>query len=66
MHEAFWNGLFDVCWEEAPLGPEAIRLVQRLRERAMPSGRAGITGTPSFTSAGTARRAGKRPWLEDL
>ena len=32
MHEAFWNGLFDVCWEEAPLrtgghsaGPEAAR-----------------------------------------
>ncbi len=33
MHEAFWNGLFDVRWEEAPLGPEAIRLVRRLRER---------------------------------
>ena len=24
MHEAFWNGLFDVRWEEAPLGPEAV------------------------------------------
>ena len=33
MHEAFWNGLFDVRWEDAPLGPEAIRLVRRLRER---------------------------------
>jgi hypothetical protein len=33
MHEAFWNGLFDVRWKEASLGPEAIRLVQRLRER---------------------------------
>ena len=33
MHEAFWNGLFDVRWEEALLGPEAIRLVRRLRER---------------------------------
>lgn len=33
MHEAFWNGLFDVRWEEAPLGPEAIRLTVRLRER---------------------------------
>ena len=33
MHEAFWNGLFDVRWEETPLGPEAIRLVLRLRER---------------------------------
>jgi hypothetical protein len=33
MHEAFWNGLSGVRWEEAPLGPEAIRLVQRLRER---------------------------------
>ena len=31
MHEAFWNGLFDVRWEEAPLGPEAIRLVLGLR-----------------------------------
>lgn len=31
MHEAFWNGLFDVRWEGAPLGPEAIRLVLRLR-----------------------------------
>ena len=34
MHEAFWNGLFDVCWEEAPLGPEAIRLIRRLRAQA--------------------------------
>jgi len=33
MHEAFWNGLSGVRWEEAPLGPEAIRLIQRLRER---------------------------------
>jgi len=33
MHEAFRNGLFDVRGEEAPLGPEAIRLVQGLRER---------------------------------
>jgi len=32
MHEAFWNGLFDVRWEEAPLGAEAIRLTVRLRE----------------------------------
>src|SRR5258708_35679895 len=40
MHEAFWNGLFDVRWEEAPLGAEAIRLTVRLRER----GYAGRTG----------------------
>src|SRR5260221_5850433 len=33
MREAFWNGLFDVRWEEAPLGAEAIRLTVRLRER---------------------------------
>ena len=33
MHEAFWNGLFDVRWKEARLGPEPIRLVRRLRER---------------------------------
>jgi hypothetical protein len=33
MHEAFWNGLSGVRWEEAPLGPEAIWLVRRLRER---------------------------------
>ena len=32
MHEAFWNGLFDVRWEDAPLGPETTRLVLRLRE----------------------------------
>jgi transposase InsO family protein len=33
MHEAFWNGLFDTRWEDAPLGPEAIRLVLRMRDR---------------------------------
>lgn len=33
MHEAFWNGLFDTRWEDAPLGGEAIRLVLWLRER---------------------------------
>src|SRR5258707_13828188 len=33
MHEAFWNGLFDVRWEDAPLGPDAIRLVLRLCAR---------------------------------
>ena len=33
MHEAFWNGLSGVRWEEAPLGAEAIRLTVRLRER---------------------------------
>lgn len=33
MHEAFWNGLFDARWEDAPLGPEAIRLVLWLRRR---------------------------------
>ena len=25
MHEAFWNGLSGVRWEEALLGPEAAR-----------------------------------------
>ena len=38
MHEAFWNGLSGVRWEEAPLGPEAIRLVRRLRERGYAGG----------------------------
>ncbi len=33
MPEAYWNGLFDTRWEDAPLGPEAIRLVRKLRER---------------------------------
>lgn len=33
MYEAFWNGLFDTRWEDAPLGSEAIRLVLRLRAR---------------------------------
>jgi len=32
MHEAFWNGLFDARWEDAPLGQDAIRLVLRLRK----------------------------------
>ena len=32
MSEAFWNGLLDVRWEDAPLGPETTRLVLRLRE----------------------------------
>jgi hypothetical protein len=32
MHEAYWNGLFDTRWEDAPLGPEAIRLVRKLRD----------------------------------
>jgi len=29
--DAYWNGLFDTRWEDAPLGQEAIRLVIRLR-----------------------------------
>lgn len=33
MNEAFWNGLFDTRWDDAPLGPEAIRLVVWLRKR---------------------------------
>ena len=32
MHEEFWNGLLDVRWEDAPLGPETTRLVLRLCE----------------------------------
>ena len=60
MHEAFWNGLFDVRWEEAPLGPEAIRLVQRLRERGyaertcrdpLPARKEKAAGTPAKTSS---------------
>jgi hypothetical protein len=33
MHEAFWNGLLDVRWEDAPRGSETTRLVLRPRER---------------------------------
>jgi site-specific recombinase XerD len=33
MHEAFWNGLFDTRWEDAPLGRESIRLALWLRKR---------------------------------
>ena len=60
MHEAFWNGLFDVRWEEAPLGPEAIRLVRRLRERGyaertcrdpLPARKVKAAGTPAKTSS---------------
>ena len=32
MHEAFWNRLFDTRWEDAPMGPEATRLVRKLRD----------------------------------
>ncbi len=32
MDEAFWNGLFDARWEDAPLGPKAIWLVRKLRD----------------------------------
>ena len=52
MHEAFWNGLFDVRWEEAPLGPEAIRLIRRLRERGYAERTCRDYGSPSFTSEG--------------
>lgn len=33
MQEAYWNGLFDTRWEDAPLGGEALRLILSLRER---------------------------------
>ena len=33
MQEAFWNGLFDTRWEDAPLGVEAIRLIFSMRDR---------------------------------
>lgn len=33
MYEAYWNGLFDTRWEDAPLGAEAIRLALWLRQR---------------------------------
>jgi len=33
MQEAYWNGLFDTRWEDAPLGAEAIRLILSLSER---------------------------------
>ena len=40
MHEAFWNGLFDVRWEEAPLGPESA-----------PGRKVKAAGTPAKTSS---------------
>jgi hypothetical protein len=46
MHEAFWNGLLDVRWEDVPLGPETTRLVLRLRGAGMRSEPAGTTDTP--------------------
>ena len=33
MYDAYWNGVFDVRWEGAPLGQEALRLVLSLRKR---------------------------------
>ena len=50
----------DVRWEEAPLGPEAIRLVRRLRERGyaertcrdpLPARKVKAAGTPAKTSS---------------
>ena len=47
-------------WEEAPLGPEAIRLVRRLRERGyaertcrdpLPARKVKAAGTPAKTSS---------------
>jgi len=60
MHEAFWNGLFDVRWEEAPLGAEAIRLT------VIKSwlGHVSITRNPSNTcgtSPGSPPRRALRP-----
>jgi hypothetical protein len=62
MHEAFWNGLFDVRWEEAPLGPEAVRLVRRLRERGYAE-RTCRDPLPArkVKAAGTARQQGHHP-----
>ena len=57
MHEAFWDGLSGVRWEEAPLGPEAIRLIRRLRERGYAGRTCRDTGAPSFTSAGTCTKS---------
>ena len=62
MHEAFWNGLFDVRWEEAPLGPEAIRLIRRLRERGYAERTCRDYGHAVVHLVQVpARRAGKRP-----
>ena len=60
MHKAFWNGLSGVRCEEAPFGPEAIRLVRRLRERGyaeqtcrdlLPARKVKAAGTPAKTSS---------------
>jgi hypothetical protein len=46
MHEAFWNGVSGVRWEEAPLGPEPSGWSGGCASAAMPSGRAGIRSRP--------------------
>jgi hypothetical protein len=34
MHEAFWNGLLDTRWEDAPLGPVSLgKLCEVARRR---------------------------------
>jgi hypothetical protein len=75
MHEAFWNGLFDVRWEEAPLGPEAIRLVQRLRERGyaertcrdpLPARKVKAAGTPAKTSSNGSKTSEPPKVMFDL
>ena len=57
MREAFWNGLSGVRWKEAPLGRRPSGWSGGCASAAMPGGRAGITGTPSFTSAGTCTKS---------
>ena len=59
MYEAFWNGLFDVRWKDARSDRRPFGWSGGCASPAMPGGRAGITGTPSFTSAGTCTKSWK-------
>ena len=64
MHEAFWDGLSGVRWEEAPLGPEAIRLVQSpeaARARLCRADVPGLRARRRSPRQVPVRRAGKRP-----
>ncbi len=65
MYEAFWNGLLDVRWEDAPLGPETTRLVLRKGFAMTRSSRTSPAVTFRCAAAAGARRAGDKSRSEE-
>jgi hypothetical protein len=61
MAETFGNGLLDMRWEDAPLGPDAIRLVLSLRSNAAQPSAPAPEGETRWHA-----RHDIIQWLEDL